>query len=209
MSLQVDLRWLKLRSASHPLLSSVSFELDRRGIVALVGASGVGKSSLLAWLAGCLSPAMQASGSIHFDGEQLQRYGAERRRIGFMTQQHTLFPHMSAGQNILFGLRSAGELQDRRQQVEHAMQRVGLGDLYDREPDSLSGGQRARVCLLRTLLSRPRVVLLDEPFVGIDEHQRQSLGAWMWDQIGDLPVVLCTHDLRDVPARADPLPLGN
>jgi putative thiamine transport system ATP-binding protein len=180
------------------------FSLDVRGgeCVTVMGPSGCGKSTLLAFVAGTLGPPFTARGGIAVDGRELASLAPERRAIGILFQDDLLFPHMSVGGNLAFGL-SPGvrERAERRRRVDEALAEAGLPGLADRDPATLSGGQRARAALMRALLSAPRALLLDEPFNKLDAALRAEFRAFVFDHAArrGLPVLLVTHDAADVP----------
>jgi len=118
-----------------------------------------------------------------------------------MLQQDYLFPHMTVGQNLLFGLPS-GDRKLRWQRVCDSLATAGLAGLENRDPSTLSGGQRARVSLLRTLLSEPHALLLDEPFSRLDADRRAQIREFTWQSAAELPILLVTHDTADIPAAA-------
>jgi len=145
------------------LCHELSFEVAAGEVLALTGPSGSGKSSILAWLTGTLDADIRCEGKAFLDAKELTHLSPERRCLGLMLQQDYLFPHMTVGQNLLFGLPS-GDRKLRWQRVCDSLATAGLAGLENRDPSTLSGGQRARVSLLRTLLSEPHALLLDEPF---------------------------------------------
>ena len=178
-------------------------------VLAVMGESGSGKSSLLAWMAGLLAPPLQASGGLTLDGRDLLPLPTEQRRVGLLFQDDLLYPHLSVRDNLLFAL-PIGAHAARRARADEALARAGLAGYGDRRPDSLSGGQRARVSLLRALLAGPRVIGLDEPFSKLDANLRQHMRDLVWTELRANQVcgVLVTHDKADVPdgARVIELP---
>jgi putative thiamine transport system ATP-binding protein len=171
-------------------------------IVTVMGPSGCGKSTLLRFVAGALTPEFQASGSIFLDGERLDELAPERRRLGLLFQDDLLFPHLSVGGNLLFALPRGGSRRERRKQAAEALASAGLGARFDDDPAALSGGERARVALLRVLLSGPRALLLDEPFSKLDLEMRGQIRALVFAQARRrfLPTLLVTHDPADAAA---------
>jgi len=189
------------------LVRNLGFTIEPGEVLALMGQSGSGKSSVLAWLTGTLDTRLQASGRLWLGETRLDVLPTERRRLGLMLQQDYLFPHMSVGDNLLFGLRG-GDRTTRARRVEAALADAGLAGMANRDPATLSGGQRARVSLLRTLLSEPCALLLDEPFSRLDTALREQIRAFTWEAASALPVLLVTHDLADVPYGARVLNIG-
>jgi len=173
-------------------------------VLTVMGSSGSGKSSLLAYAAGFLDPVFKADGQVVLDGEDVTKLPANLRHVGLLFQDPLLFPHMSVGQNLSFALsRTSGQTrQDRRSIVEQALVDAGLDGLYDRDPATLSGGQRARVALTRVLLADPRALLLDEPFSKLDAELRDQIRQFVFEEAckRNLPVLLVTHDRADAKA---------
>jgi iron(III) transport system ATP-binding protein len=160
---------------AHAAVDDVTLVAPAGGVTALLGASGSGKSTLLRLVAG-LEPL--DGGRIALGGEVLSGDGffvaPERRRIGFVFQDFALFPHMTAGANVAFGLATL----DREARIAGArteLERVGLAHRFDAYPHELSGGEQQRVALARALAPRPRAMLLDEPFSGLDPGLRADL----------------------------------
>jgi putative thiamine transport system ATP-binding protein len=172
-------------------------------VVTVMGPSGSGKSTLLAFIGGFLDPAFRARGTVTIGGEPITHLPPDRRRIGILFQDDLLFPHLSVAQNLAFGLpKSSGGRAERRRQVEEALRGADLAGFAARDPATLSGGQKARVALLRTLLARPRALLLDEPFGKLDRALRQDFRTFVFGHARErgLPVLLVTHDEEDVRA---------
>lgn len=172
-------------------------------VVTLMGPSGCGKSSLLAFLCGTLDPAFTAAGHIRLGGIEISDLPPERRRIGILFQDDLLFPHMSVAENLAFGLPHGQERRRaRRARIDAALSEAGLADFGDRDPATLSGGQRARIALLRTLLSEPQALLLDEPFGRLDVRLRTRFRRTVFNHATSrrLPTLLVTHDPGDAAA---------
>ena len=189
------------------LVQNLSFNVEPGQVLALMGPSGCGKSSLLSWLTGTIDSRLCASGEVWLGSTELTCLPTEKRRLGLMLQQDYLFPHMSVGDNLRFGLRG-GSRKERDQRISRTLAEASLAGMENRDPATLSGGQRARVSLIRTLLSDPCALLLDEPFSGLDATLREQIRQFTWQSARELPVVLVTHDEADIPARADILDLG-
>ena len=171
--------------------------------VTLMGPSGSGKSSLLAYLTGHLAQALTGSGNISLHGDDVTRLPAHRRGLGILFQDDLLFPHLSAGGNLLFGLsRSVEGRAARRAAVEAALSQIELPDCFDADVATLSGGQRARIALLRAMLAQPRALLLDEPFGRLDAPLRARMRELVWRMTANIPVLLVTHDASDTPPNA-------
>lgn len=173
--------------------------ITRAPSIALVGSSGSGKTTLLRILAGLETRAL---GEVRFGGDVWQAEGGVptppwERRVGWVPQHDLLFPHLSVRDNLGFGGSGGDELAE----VAAAMH---LDTLLDRRPRRLSGGERQRVALGRALLSRPGLLLLDEPYSALDRSLRTGIQDWVreWAVRHDVPMVLVTHDDRDVRALA-------
>ncbi len=196
---------LRLRDVTLELHGQRLLHLDETiasgEVLTVMGPSGSGKSTLLAWVAGFLSPGFHASGRVILDGEDITGRPAEQTRVGLLFQDPLLFPHLSVAGNVRFGIR--GEKKARvAKQVEDALASVGLFGFGDRDPATLSGGQRARVALLRLILSRPRAILLDEPFSKLDAPLRRELREVVFNHLRhqNVPAILVTHDRDDAEA---------
>lgn len=204
LSVRID----HLGSPQRTLLQDLHFNVPPGRILTLMGPSGCGKSSVLGAIAGTLSlvaegaQALSFRGSVQLDGVDLHALPAARRGIGLLFQDDLLFAHMSVAENLLFAVRP-GEREQREAQVEQALEEAGLPGYGERDPATLSGGQRARVALMRALLARPRALLLDEPFGRLDATLRDQFRQFVFEHVRarGIPVVLVTHDAADI---ADP-----
>ena len=184
------------------LCKQLSFDIQPGTVLALMGPSGSGKSTILSWLTGTLNPRISSSGRVWLGDTELTQLPTERRELGLMLQQDYLFPHMSVEQNLKFGLRG-GSRAERNTRVLNSLEEAGLAGTAKRNPNTLSGGQRARVSLLRTLLSNPCALLLDEPFSRLDVTLREQIRQFTWSAAAELPTLLVTHDRDDVPKHAE------
>jgi putative thiamine transport system ATP-binding protein len=198
---------VSLRVDGHVLFAPLSFSIAPGTVTSIVGPSGSGKSSLLGFLCGIAPSAIEGSGSLHIGDEDLATLAPEQRRLGLLFQDPLLFPHLSVAANLLFGLPAGPVRAQRRQRVAQALASVGLDDYGERDPDTLSGGQKARVALLRVLLAEPRALLLDEPFGALDEDNRRRVRELVFAQARErqLPTLLVTHDDEDVTAAGGPV----
>ncbi len=185
------------------LLVALDSRVKRGETLTVMGPSGSGKSTLLAYLGGFLDPVFTASGNVSVDGVDLTSLAAEKRRAGILFQDPLLFPHLSVADNIAIAIpEDVKGRKQRRMLAEAALEDAGLAEFGDRDPDTLSGGQKARVALQRVLMSRPRLLLLDEPFSKLDANLRDQTRQLVFDRArrAGLPVVLVTHDEDDARA---------
>ena len=171
-------------------------------VLTVMGPSGVGKSTLLAFIAGFLNPAFQARGRVMLDETRIDTLPAERRRVGVLFQDPLLFPHLDVGGNLAFGMAREGTRRQRRERIHEALLSVSLEAFAGRDPRLLPAGQRRRVALLRVLLSQPRAILLDEPFSKLDAERRGEIRHWVFERVRDhrLPTLMVTHDEADARA---------
>ena len=195
---------------SRALIRDLSASIEPGQVLAVMGASGSGKSSLLAWIAGTLEPPFEARGSLRLGGQDLSMQPIQARRIGLLFQDDLLFPHLTVLGNLLFAL-PAGERAARVQTAEAALDEAGLSGFGPRLPGSLSGGQRSRVSLLRALLAAPAALLLDEPFSKLDTALREQMREFTFATLAarGVPSLLVTHDAADVPAGAQVIHLAD
>lgn len=203
MTLQINVR--ALRAADTSLVKDLRISVQPGIIHTIMGASGSGKSSLLGAICGTLAPGMYFDGDILLNGQRIDHLPTEARRVGILFQEALLFAHMTVRENLLFAV--PGEPRA-RQPLRHDKVRQGLQDIEmlpfaDADPATLSGGQRARVALMRALLAEPHALLLDEPFSKLDADLRTRLRQFVFQLVAsrNLPVLLVTHDDADI---ADP-----
>jgi putative thiamine transport system ATP-binding protein len=193
-------------SGSRPLLGPLDLTVAPGEVLTVMGPSGSGKSTLLSWICGTLDPAFRAEGAVFLGDADLTGLPPEARRVGILFQDDLLFPHLSVGQNLAFGLPAAVRGRAaRRARVEAALREADLEGFADRDPATLSGGQRARVAVMRTLLAEPRALLLDEPFGRLDAALRDRFRRFVFTHARDLPTLLVTHDPADAQAAGGPV----
>lgn len=199
----LQLREVSIALHGRVLVPPLTAEVAPGEVLALMGESGSGKSSLLAFVAGLLAPPLTARGRVRLDGRDITTLPTESRRIGLLFQDDLLFPQLSVLDNLLFAL-PPGDRGARVERARQALQRAGLEGFGARAPAGLSGGQRARVSLLRALLAAPRALLLDEPFSKLDTALRQRLRDFVWQELRaqQVAAVLVTHDPQDLPPQA-------
>jgi putative thiamine transport system ATP-binding protein len=185
----------------HELLLSLNEQVKGGEILTIMGPSGSGKSSLLNWLTGTLPSGFSANGEVWLNGKSINDLPAHLRHIGVLYQDALLFSHLSVSGNIAFAM-PKGNKKQRLEKIEHALEQVGLKGMANRHPDNLSGGQQARVALLRMLLSEPKAILLDEPFSKLDTQLRVDTRELVFSQIREhkLPAIMVTHDHSDAEA---------
>jgi putative thiamine transport system ATP-binding protein len=189
----------RLMVSERTLVRDLRIDVPPGAVHTLMGPSGCGKSTLLAAVCGIAAPAVCLEGSITLDGRAIDPLPTRQRGVGILFQDDLLFPHMTVRENLLFAV-PAGPKPAREAIVSRALQDLELGDLGGADPATLSGGQRARVALMRALLARPRALLLDEPFSRLDADLRQRVRAQVFETLRAcaIPAVLVTHDLQDV-----------
>lgn len=177
-------------------------------VVTVMGPSGSGKSTLLAFVMGLTDPAFSVQGRVLLDGRDITGLPPQARRVGILFQDDLLFPHLSVGGNLAFALpRAIADRRERRTRIEEALSLADLAGFADRDPATLSGGQRARVALVRVLLSEPLALLLDEPFSKLDAGLRRQFREFVFARARDkgLPVLMVTHDREDAEAAGGPI----
>jgi putative thiamine transport system ATP-binding protein len=199
IELQVD--HLKVGSGANQrtLLRDFSLRCEAGQIITLMGPSGCGKSSLLAAIAGLQIEGMQAQMRLKQSGQRIDQLPTSQRQIGLLFQDDLLFAHMSVRENLLFACPS-GSAAQRATQADAALKELGFEQYASSSPLTLSGGQRARVSLMRTLLAKPKALLLDEPFSKLDATLREQFRQFVFAHVRrlQLPTLLVTHDAADV-----------
>ncbi|MBJ7552314.1 ABC transporter ATP-binding protein [Marinomonas ostreistagni] len=188
-----------------PIVQDANFRIVQGEIGCLLGPSGCGKSTLLRAIAG-FEPLM--SGNISLDNHVLsspeEMISPERRSIGMVFQDIALFPHLSIGENIAFGLKNWSK-HEANARIDYLLELVGLAGFKDRYPHSLSGGQQQRVALARAIAPKPKLLLMDEPFSGLDAKLREELvpdirAILLHEKVS---AILVTHDQAEAFAMAD------
>ena len=192
---------------STPLFTPLNLTVEAGEAATIMGPSGCGKSSLLAHICGTLAPTFTPRGKVTLAGTLLDGLPPEQRHVGILFQDDLLFPHLSVGENLAFGLKP--EIRGRaarRERIETALVDASLPGMAERDTATLSGGQRTRVALMRTLLSAPRVLLLDEPFSKLDINLRDRIRGFVFDHAhkNNIPTLLVTHDPADAEAAGGP-----
>jgi molybdate transport system ATP-binding protein len=182
-----------------------SFSLDVEfnaapGVTVIFGPSGSGKTTVLECIAGLLEPdagAISINGDVLFDSARESNLTPQERRVGYVFQDLALFPHMSAAENVGFGIRANG--QEKRELVRDILERFHIAHLAANRPAEISGGERQRVALARALVTRPRLLLLDEPFSALDDELKRAIidDLKRWLEGSNIPVLLVTHDRQE------------
>jgi NitT/TauT family transport system ATP-binding protein len=182
-------------------LGPIDLVIRRGEFFSIVGPSGCGKSTLLDLVCGLVRP---TSGSVQFEGKEL--HGEVPDGIGVVFQEDSSMPWLSVRQNVAFGLRTSGlPEKEVAERVDHAVSFMGLTQFANHYPAQLSGGMRQRVCIARTLVLRPRLILLDEPFGALDQQTRLLMGdelLRLWRETG-ATVLLITHALDEAAMLSD------
>jgi len=205
----VSVQKLHKSYAGSPVFENIDCHIERGEFVTLLGPSGCGKSTLLRCMAG-LTPV--DSGQILLDGHDIVPLSPQKRGIGMVFQSYALFPNMTVEQNVAFGLRMQKVKTDEsRLRVREALELVELGKFAERYPHQLSGGQCQRVALARSLVTRPRLLLLDEPLSALDarirKHLREQIRA-IQRELG-LTTIFVTHDQEEALTLSDRIFLMN
>ncbi|MBZ4419280.1 sulfate/molybdate ABC transporter ATP-binding protein [Myxococcus sp. RHSTA-1-4] len=197
MSVTVEHLTRRFPGGSHPAAEDVSFHAPAGAVTALLGPSGSGKTTVLRAIAG-LEEA--DAGRVSICGEDCTRMPPQRRGVGFVFQGYALFEHLTVRGNVGFGLRVRGvSRKERDARVDELLELVQLQGYGERYPSQLSGGQRQRVAFARALATRPRVLLLDEPFAALDTRVRVELRAWLRElhEQTHVTTLLVTHDQEE------------
>jgi iron(III) transport system ATP-binding protein len=195
----LSIRDLQFQRAGKPVLHGVDLDLQDGEVLFVVGPSGCGKTTLLRLIAGLEEP---ASGSVVINGQVISGNGTmlppEKRPVGMVFQGLALFPHLTVAANIGFGLNKVNK-DERRRRVQEELNAVGLEGLEQRYPHQLSGGQQQRVALARSLVLRPKVMLMDEPFSDLDSRTRSQVRTEV-DRIlqeHGTAAIIVSHDKED------------
>ena len=193
---------ISLKIDGKPLFRALNLEVKAGQVMTMMGPSGCGKSSLLSHLCGTLTAIFQTSGKIWLNGRELNEVSPHERKLGILFQDDLLFPHLSVGENLAFALPQKIKRTERGEKIELALEEIELSGMSARDPASLSGGQRARVALMRTLLAEPEALLLDEPFSKLDQELRRPFRNLVFAHAEkkQLPTLLVTHDPIDAEA---------
>ena len=200
MTLQLHV--VRLATSAATLVRDLTLVVAPGTVHTVMGASGSGKSSLLAAVCGTLPEGLQFEGAVTLQGRRLDLLATEQRRVGILFQDDLLFAHMTVAENLLFAV-APGKTAERRERVAQSLRDLEMSAFAHADPATLSGGQRARVALMRALLADPQALLLDEPFSRLDAVLRVRMREFVFGLVRkrQIPVLLVTHDEADV---ADP-----
>ena len=208
MSADRDLIRARFSGSLGAFWLDVEFEAPTRGITALYGPSGCGKTTVLR----CVAGLSRMAGSLTVGGEVWQDDAAglfrkpHRRAVGYVFQEASLFPHLSVHRNLQYGARrAAGTGSDDLLPFSDVVELLGIGNLVNRSPSALSGGERQRVAIGRALLSRPRLLLMDEPLSGLDQVAKEGILPYLeaLHERLSIPIIYVSHDIREVARLAD------
>ncbi|MHC8339126.1 molybdenum ABC transporter ATP-binding protein [Pseudomonas sp. HLT2-19-2] len=200
---------LKLRYSGFTL--EVDLQLPGRGVTALYGHSGSGKTTCLRCIAGLEKAEqgfIQVNGEVWQDSDKKIFVPPHKRALGYVFQEASLFPHLSVLANLEFGLKRIPR-QQRRVDMAHATELLGIGHLLDRHPQNLSGGERQRIGIARALLTSPKLLLMDEPLAALDSQRKNEILPYLQrlhDEL-DIPVLYVSHSQDEVARLADHLVL--
>jgi putative thiamine transport system ATP-binding protein len=199
-AMSLVLEGLSISLHGDKFIAPFSMEIASGEIVTLMGPSGSGKSTILQAIAGGLAAPFALSGRIYVKGVDVSQIEVAKRRIGRLFQDDLLFPHLTVGENLLFGM-ARGPCEQRLALMLAALSDIELAGTEHRAPHTLSGGQRQRVALMRSLLAGPDAMLLDEPFSKLDEALRASMRELTFMNLArrNTPTLLVTHDKADAP----------
>lgn len=194
----------KMQAAGSPDFALEVNEQFAAGFTVLFGPSGAGKSTLLDCIAGLLVPdegRISLDGEVFFDSARQVSLGPSKRRIAYVFQSLALFPHLSAEENVAYGLMDT-EAAERNKRIDGVLRQFHIESLRKRKPKELSGGERQRVALARSLVTQPRVLLLDEPLTGLDSGLRQAILQDLreWNDANSIAILYVTHNREEVDA---------
>ncbi|MCF0242468.1 MAG: ABC transporter ATP-binding protein [Treponema sp.] len=195
MSDILSLKNVSFSYGNNNVLTDFSLSVEEGSFTTLLGASGSGKTTILKIMAGFLSP---TKGSVILNGKDVTKIPVEKRNIGFVFQDYALFPHLTVKENLLFGF-SHSERKNQKENLEETVKSLNIENLLSRYPHELSGGQQQRVALGRSLMLKPKIILMDEPLSSLDAklrlHVREEL-LEIQKQIG-ITTVYVTHDQEE------------
>ena len=183
-------------------LNNINLDIEAGELVTVVGFTGAGKSTLLNVIAGLT----EYTGDVHFDGRNMNRVPVEKRNVGYLLQDVYLFPHLNTFDNVSFGLKVGGASgEEIRDNVEKVLGLLHIGHLKDRYPKKLSGGEKQRVGLARSIVMEPEILLLDEPLSSLDPCTKRKIRNDLKELQArlDLTMLYVTHDVIEAREIAD------
>jgi putative thiamine transport system ATP-binding protein len=186
------------------LIKELSVEVDNGAVLTLMGPSGSGKSTLLSVIAGFVSCDFAFTGEVLLQDKAMMEVKPENRKIGILFQDDLLFPHLSICENLMIALPNSIKGKKRKEIALATLDEINLLALADKSSQQISGGQKARISVMRLLLAEPQAVLLDEPFSKLDKSLRSDFRNWLFIELRkrNLPTILVTHDQEDSPKDA-------
>lgn len=198
---------VRVQLASPSFVLDVAFEVPP-GVTVLFGPSGAGKSRTLGCIAGIVRPdggSIALGDDVWFDGGTRRQLPIHERRVAYVFQSLALFPHMTAAENVAYGVARSLAATDRRARAQEMLGRMRVSHLADRRPATFSGGEAQRVALARAFAMQPRVLLLDEPFSALDANVKRELLAEVgeWLERENIPAMLVTHLEEEAAALGD------
>lgn len=179
------------------ILNEISFSMEKGEILAILGKSGSGKSTLLNIIAGLDFP---TSGKIYLEGKDITNLECEKRDIGLVFQDYALFPHLTVEKNVAFSLKKYDE-----KIVDEMLELVKMKDYKKRYPHELSGGEKQRIAIARSLVAKPKILLMDEPFSNLDTELKEGVRAEIKSILekAKQSAIIVTHDIEDAKFLAD------
>jgi iron(III) transport system ATP-binding protein len=210
VSVVLRLDHVSVRKDGREILRDVSFELDEGTVLAVAGPSGSGKTTLARVVLGLLAP---TAGEVSIDGARASSPShvvlpPNERGVGAVFQDLALWPHLTVGENLAFGLESMGiPTSKRKPRIREALMRVGLPEFEARRPQALSGGEQQRVALARAMITEPRLLVLDEPFAGLDVVTKDEIVSLLVNVLAEprRTAIVVTHDPVDASRLANRL----
>lgn len=192
-------------------LGPFNFDIEAGQILTLMGASGSGKSTLLNAIAGHLPPSFRYDGQILLQQQCLNTVPPHLRRIAILFQDDLLFPHLNVWQNLAFAIPQSVTGKARKERALQVLKQLDLVELQNSYSPQISGGQRARISMMRLLLSQPKAILLDEPFSKLDKNLRHDFRQFVFEQIKlrQIPALMVTHDDADIPVNGSVITLDS
>ena len=203
----LELKHIKKSYDGETILNDVNLEIERGEIVSILGPSGCGKTTLLNLILGMTDA---DSGSILLEGEDITRVPMEKRGFNIVFQDYALFPNLNVYQNITYGLRNKPGISS-KQEVEEFIDLLGLREHLEKKIDQLSGGQKQRTALARTMVMKPKILLLDEPLSALDGVIKESIKAKIKEIAREfqLTTIIVTHDPEEALTLSDKVLIVN